>query len=104
MKARRGRGVEWCKCICESGAGGSVVRGPMKIIAYNYRGLGNRPAFRILLKLQKAKVIAILFLSETKLKEQKIRNFIWLLGLTICLTQEGDGQGGRDCCFLVKWH
>ena len=72
----------------------------MNIISWNCRGLGNQPAVRSLLELQKVERADILFLSETKLKERKVKNIRWALGLTNCLAQDGDGQGGR---ILMLW-
>jgi exonuclease III len=44
----------------------------MKLIAWNYRGLGNSPAVCGLLKCQKSEEADILFLSETELDEKRL--------------------------------
>jgi exonuclease III len=53
----------------------------MKIVGYNCRGLGNRPAVRGLLALQKKEDPDILFLSETKLDKKGIEKFRHILGM-----------------------
>jgi exonuclease III len=44
----------------------------MKIMEWNYQGLGNHPAIRGLLELQKSEGVDILFLSETKMDERRM--------------------------------
>ena len=44
----------------------------MKLVAWNWRGLGNRLAVRGLLDLQKSEGVDNLFLSEIKLKESRM--------------------------------
>ena len=71
----------------------------MKIVAWNCRGLGNRPAVRGLLGMQKSEGADILFLSETKLDERRMQKFRWMLGLPNMIVKdcEGKGRGGLQC-------
>jgi exonuclease III len=73
----------------------------MKLVAWNCRGLGNRPAIRGLLDLQKSEGADNLFLSETKLDKRRMEFFRWRLGLPNMLVQKGEGKGG-NCCVLVE--
>jgi exonuclease III len=66
----------------------------MKIIAWNCLGLGNRPAIRGLLELQKSEEADILFLSETKLEKRRLEKFRWKLGLVNMLAHKGERKGG----------
>ena len=65
----------------------------MKLAAWNCRGLGNRPAVRSLLELQKTEGADILFLSETKLDKRRMERFRWLLGSSNMVV--------RNCCVLA---
>lgn len=71
----------------------------MKIIVWNCRGLGNGPAVRGLLNLQKEKDPDILFLSETKMDRNRIQGFRWKLGMTNMVVKDCEGKSGG----LVFW-
>jgi exonuclease III len=47
----------------------------MRIVAFNSRGLGNGPAVKGLLDIQKKEDPDILFLSETKLDGKRMEGF-----------------------------
>ena len=71
----------------------------MKIIAWNYRGLGNAPAVRGLLRCQKSEVGDILFLSETKMNEKRMEVMRKKLGMARMEVVDCEGKGG-DCCVV----
>jgi exonuclease III len=69
----------------------------MKIVAWNCRGLGNRPAVRGLMDLQKSEAADILFLSEMKLDRRMMERFRWMLGLPNMVVKDAVGKGGDGC-------
>jgi exonuclease III len=71
----------------------------MKIGGYNCRGLGNGPAVRGLLALQKKEDPDILFLSETKLDEARMQKFPWKLGLPNMIVKDCEGRSGGLALF-----
>ena len=74
----------------------------MKISAQNYRGLGNGPAVRGLLKLQKEEDPDILFLSETKLDEERIKKFRIKLGMPHMIARKCEGRSGGVAMFWKR--
>jgi exonuclease III len=73
----------------------------MKIVAWNCRRLGNGPAVRGLLSLQKEDP-DILFLSETKMDRNKIEGLRWRLGLTNMVVKDCSGKSGGLAIFWRK--
>lgn len=68
----------------------------MKLVGWNCRGMGNRPAVRGLLDLQKSEGMDVLFLSETKLDTRRMQRFRWMLGLTGMVVKDCVGKGGGE--------
>lgn len=71
----------------------------MRIIAWNCRALGNGPAVRGLLDLQKREDPDILFLSETKSDEKRMKHIRWLLGMKHMVVKECRGKSGGLALF-----
>jgi hypothetical protein len=74
----------------------------MKAVSQNYRGLGNQPAVRGLLDLQKAEDPDILFLSETKLLEKEMERFRWMLNMPNLIVVDCVGRRGGLALFSRK--
>ena len=66
----------------------------MRIVAWNCRGLGNRPAVRGLLDIQKKEDPDILFLSETKPDRRRMERLKWILGMSNMVIRDCDGKSG----------
>ncbi|PNT67454.1 hypothetical protein BRADI_3g27555v3 [Brachypodium distachyon] len=75
----------------------------MEIVSWNCRGLGNRPAVRRLLELQKSENPDMVFLSETRLVKSKLERIRWMLGLPNLLARDCDETGGRVGVKRERW-
>lgn len=69
----------------------------MKIVAWNYQGLGNHPTVWGHLDLQKLEGTNILFLLEMKLDKRRMQWFRWTLGLTNMVVRECEGRRELLC-------
>jgi exonuclease III len=71
----------------------------MKLCGWNSRGAGNGPAIRGLLDLKEKEDPGVLFLSETKLKEDQIKWLKWKLGMPNMVVKDSEGQSGGLAMF-----
>ena len=74
----------------------------MKLIAGNCRGLGNGPAIRSLLNLQKEEDPDILFLSETKMDSRRMEGLRWKLGMTNLVVKDCNREEWWSCGLLEE--
>jgi exonuclease III len=72
----------------------------MKIIARNYRELGNASTVRGLLELQKQESPDILFLSELKMDRKRMERFRWMLNIPNLMVKDCKGLSGGLAPFL----
>jgi hypothetical protein len=61
--------------------------------------MGNGPAVRGLLDVQKREDPDVLFLSETKMKRAKLEGLKWKLGMPNVIVKDCDGQSGGLAIF-----
>jgi hypothetical protein len=72
----------------------------MKLLVWNYQGLGNVPVVCGLLNCHKLEKANVLFFSETKSDEKKMKILRMKLGLENMEVVECEGKGGR---IAVLW-
>jgi hypothetical protein len=71
----------------------------MKIVGWNSRGVGNDPAIRGPLELQKWEDPDILFLSETKETKDRIEWLKWKLEMPNMIVKDCEGRSGGLALF-----
>lgn len=67
----------------------------MKILCWNYRGLGNFRIVRDLCRMVKEKKPVLVFLMETKLRQNKMEAVRHKLGFQCLFVVDCVGQSGR---------
>jgi hypothetical protein len=71
----------------------------MSILEWNPQGLGQPGTVHELVLLVRTHRPKIVFICETRKREEKIKNLTWRLGLKNCITQPGIGKGGGIALF-----
>jgi exonuclease III len=71
----------------------------MSLLCWNCRGLGRDSTVGELCWLVKQYRPSLLFLSETKMREEKVKRFMWSLGYNGCLTVNSEGRSGGLALF-----
>jgi len=80
----------------------AASHGKMRLITWNCRGLGNGPAIRGLLDVQKREAPDILFLSETKHDGKWMDWLRWKLQLPNLVTVDSEGASGGLALFWSR--
>ena len=84
------------------GSGGGCDAAPpdaMSIICWNCRGLGSDSTVGELRWLVKLYRPSLLFLSETKMRDSRVKNFMWSLGFSGCFAISSEGLSGGLALF-----
>lgn len=71
----------------------------MSLLGWNLRGLGQPGTVQELVLLVRTYRPKLVFISETRQCEEKIKKLRWRLGLKYCITQAGIGKGGGIALF-----
>jgi hypothetical protein len=74
----------------------------MRLLCWNCRGLGTDATVGELRWLVKAHRPTLLFLSETKMKDTRVRNFMWSLGYSGCYGVSSEGLSGGLALFWMS--
>ncbi|KAJ1296597.1 hypothetical protein BS78_01G314000 [Paspalum vaginatum] len=76
----------------------------MNLLSWNCRGLGRDSAVGELRWLVKQYRPSLLFLSETKMREEKVKRFMWPMGYNGCLAINCQGRGEGLALFWSMEH
>ncbi|XP_039791741.1 uncharacterized protein LOC120657488 isoform X2 [Panicum virgatum] len=74
----------------------------MNLLCWNCRGLGTDSTVGELRHLVKRYRPSLLFLSETKMRDTKVRKFMWSLGFHGCFAVSSEGKSGGLALFWVQ--
>jgi hypothetical protein len=74
----------------------------MSILRWNCRGLGSDATVGELRYLVRVHRPALLFLSETKMRDSRVHNFMWSLGFSGCYAVSSDGLSGGLALFWLS--
>lgn len=74
----------------------------MNLLCWNCRGLGTDSTVDELRHLVKRYRPSLLFLSETKMRDTKVRKFMWSLGFHGCFAVSSEGKSGGLALFWVQ--
>jgi hypothetical protein len=66
----------------------------MKLLSWNYQGLGQPQTIQELVRLVRVYCPSIVFLSETRQQSYRVSNINGRLGMNKCFTVDGQGKGG----------
>lgn len=66
----------------------------MRVLSWNYRGLGSPPAIHLLFDEVKSKNLIFVFLMETKAGVNRMKGLQQKLELTQGITMSSDGRSG----------
>jgi len=71
----------------------------MNLLCWNCRGVGRSRTVQELVRLVRTHNPKIVFLSETRQSDERVKNLRWHLGLKNCLTVKKEGTGGGLALF-----
>jgi hypothetical protein len=74
----------------------------MRLLCWNYRGFGSDATVGELCWLVRVHRPSLLFLSETKMRDSRVRSFMWSLGYSGCYAVSSSGLSGGLALFWLS--